>query len=259
VLRVRTIAGAGADEVVCPGVEEPNLVSRALQRLRARGWDAPRVRIEIRKRVPIAAGMGGGSADAAATLRLAQQLGRITGGLVAELAQELGADVPSQVAPGLTLGTGAGDVIEPVASLAPHALLILPLDKALSTADVYREADRLGLPREAAELASLGAELRSSLRPGAELPSRLLVNDLQPAAIVLCPEIEPGLDAAREAGAEHAVVCGSGPTVAGLFWGAEAPARAATAAGALATRYPGAASATPVSAEFGLPLFAEAG
>lgn len=258
-LMLRTIPGADADEVVCAGVEEPNLVLRALQRLRARGWDAPPVRIEIRKHVPIAAGMGGGSADAAATLRLAQQMGRITDGLVAELARELGADVPSQLAPGLVLGTGAGDVIEPVGPLAPHALLILPQAKALSTADVYREADRLGLPRGPAELASRGSELRASLRSDADLPPGLLVNDLQPAAIALCPEIETALDAARDSGAEPAIVCGSGPTVIGLYWGVDAPARAATASGMLAKRFPGAASAIPVSAEFGLPLFADAG
>ena len=62
------------DEVVCPGVEGPNLVARALAGLRARGWDAPPVRIEIDKRIPVAAGMGGGSADAAAALRLASRL-----------------------------------------------------------------------------------------------------------------------------------------------------------------------------------------
>src|SRR5215471_2087902 len=65
---------AERDEVICPGVPEPNLVSSAIAGLRERGWDAPAVRIEIKKRIPIAAGMGGGSADAAAALRVASEL-----------------------------------------------------------------------------------------------------------------------------------------------------------------------------------------
>src|ERR1700761_1924028 len=65
------IEEAERDEVVCPGVEGENLASRALAALRERGWDAPPLRIEIEKRTPVAAGLGGGSADAAAVLRLA--------------------------------------------------------------------------------------------------------------------------------------------------------------------------------------------
>src|SRR6478609_11499726 len=64
--------GAELDEVVCPGVEGENLAARALAALRERGWDAPPLRIEIEKRTPVAAGLGGGSADAAAILRLAE-------------------------------------------------------------------------------------------------------------------------------------------------------------------------------------------
>ncbi|MEX2448072.1 MAG: hypothetical protein WD404_04935, partial [Solirubrobacterales bacterium] len=65
----------GADEVVCPGVEGENLAARALAALRAGGWEAPPLRIEIEKRIPLAAGLGGGSADAAALLRLAAEPG----------------------------------------------------------------------------------------------------------------------------------------------------------------------------------------
>ncbi len=132
------------DEVVCPGVEEPNIVSRALAGLRDRGWEAPRVEVTIRKHIPIAAGMGGGSADAAAVLRMAARLARIDGSVLEQLAAELGSDVPSQLAPGLVLGTGAGDDVEPRAELAPHAFVIVPLPHRLSTASVYAEADRLG-------------------------------------------------------------------------------------------------------------------
>ena len=88
------------------------------------------------------------------------------------------------------------------------------------------------------------------------LAGELIVNDLAAAALSLCPPIAGTLLAVEGAGADHALVCGSGPTVAGLFWGDDAQERAATAAAALAERFPGTASAMPVSAEFGLPRFA---
>ena len=80
-----------------------------------------------------------------------------------------------------------------------------------------------------------------------------LVNDLEPAALSLRPEIDDALEALREVGAEHAMVSGSGPTVFGLFWGPQAEERAADAASGLADRYPGATVAAPVSEEFGAP------
>jgi 4-diphosphocytidyl-2-C-methyl-D-erythritol kinase len=245
-LVMSTRAGAGSDEVVCPGVPGVNLVAHALAGLRAGGWSAPAVRVEIRKRVPVAAGMGGGSADAAATLRLASRLAPVADHLVAELASRLGADVPSQLAPGLALGTGAGEIVEPLAPLAPHAFLILPQPRlALSTAEVYREADRLGLPRSAQDLSSRYAELIAALRPGTELPAGLLVNDLAPAAVSLCPPIRGALELALGSGAEQAIVCGSGPTVAGVYRGSDSLARASAAAGALAGRSPGAPGRCP--------------
>ena len=249
------------DEVVCPGIEEPNIVSRALAGLRARGWDAPRVQVTIRKNIPIAAGMGGGSADAAAVLRMAARLATIEEGELGELAAELGSDVPSQLTPGLALGTGAGDDVEPRAPLAAHAFVILPLPERLSTAAVYAEADRLGLGDNELEFVARVPDLWSSLNPGQRLPERLLVNDLEPAALSLCPDIEPALSAVRDTGADRAFVCGSGPTVAGLYWDPPTPpagegrARAEAAAAALAPRYPGACCAVPVPPEFGFPLF----
>lgn len=248
--------GAGRDEVVCDGIEGPNLVGRALERLRELDWTAPAVRIEIDKQIPVAAGMGGGSADAAAALRMAQLTAPVSADLLAELAAELGADVPSQLEPGVVLGTGAGEQVEPRSDLAGHAFLIVPLPYRLSTPDVYAEADRLGLPRGPDELAARLSELQDALEPGAELPDSLLVNDLEPAAISLCPEIPGALDAVREAGAEIALVCGSGPTVAGVFWGDQAGYRAARAAIMLHDRYPRATDAIPVDSGFAAPRFA---
>ena len=247
---------AMSDEVRCPGLEGTNIASRALEGLRAWGWDAPWVRVEIAKRIPVAAGMGGGSADAAAVLRMAERLSPLPAAAIGELAAELGADVPSQLAPGLALGTGAGDDVDRLAALERHAFVILPLPHRLSTADVYEEADRLGLARSWPELTSRLDELASSLSLERRLPASLLVNDLERAAVSLCPQIAGALEAVGESGAEHALVCGSGPTVAGLYWGADGADRAAVAAGELAHRYPDACSAVPVQSEFGEPLFA---
>ena len=247
---------ADRDEVVCQGVDDPNLVSAALEGLRSRGWDGPRVHVEIAKRIPVAAGMGGGSADAAAVLRLACELAPGRPEEVAALAASLGADVPSQLVPGLVLGSGAGDIVEPFPPLSEHAFVIVPQPVPLSTADVYREADRLGLPRGGDELARLHQELLAALRPSARLDSRYSINDLSAAAVSACPEIADALTAVGGAGAETVLVCGSGPTVAGVLWGTDAAARASTAAESLGPDFRGATHAVPVGAEFGLPRVA---
>jgi 4-diphosphocytidyl-2-C-methyl-D-erythritol kinase len=256
---VMTVTDGDADEIVCPDVDGPNLVCAALEGLRSLGWDAPAVRVEIVKRIPVAAGLGGGSADAAAALRMAVELAPGRPEEVAGLAASLGADVPSQLVPGLALGTGAGEIVEPLAEpLAPHALVVVPQPQPLSTVDVYREADRLGLPRRQAELdARYELLLHALSEPCARLPSELLVNDLEPAAVSLCPAIAEAMSAVLGAGAEHVLPCGSGPTVAGVFWGVDAPDRAAAAARSLAGPFSGVVAVEPVGAELGGPRFAE--
>jgi 4-diphosphocytidyl-2-C-methyl-D-erythritol kinase len=231
-------AEGDADEVVCPGVEGPNLAGRALQLYReATGWDAPPQRLTIEKRIPVAAGMGGGSSDAAAALRLAAHAaGRPA---PAAIAPRLGADVPSLLRPGRVLMTGAGEHVDRLPDPPALGVLVLPVDAALRTPDVYREADRLGLTRTHAELAELDERVRAA--PGAAIH-----NDLEDAARSLCPGIDAALVAAREAGAEHALVSGSGPTVAGLFTGPEGPARARAAVGV----WPRAVAAEPVGEEW---------
>jgi 4-diphosphocytidyl-2-C-methyl-D-erythritol kinase len=199
---------AERDEVVCPGVDGPNLAARALALFReTAGWDAP-VRITITKRVPVAAGMGGGSSDAAATLRLAAAAAGVP--VPRELAPRLGSDVPALLEPGRTLVTGAGEQVEPLGEgplgEEPRGLVILRSAHAISTADVYREADRLGVRDD---LAALEADVRAGARP--------FVNDLEAAARSLCPSIDDALSALRAMGAEHAMVSGSGPTVFGVF------------------------------------------
>jgi 4-diphosphocytidyl-2-C-methyl-D-erythritol kinase len=236
----------GSDEVVCPGVRGPNLVRAALAGLRAAGWDAPPVRVRITKRIPVAAGLGGGSADAAALLRCALRVGSVDPERVRALAASLGADVPSQLWPRPAIGTGAGEILQPVGELAVHALLLLPQAVPLSTARVYAQADRLGLGRTGDELAALRSELEAATGK-AMLPARLVLNDLQPASLSLCPAIEDALTAALEAGAEQAIVCGSGPTVTGVYWGDDGIDRARDSREKLRSRFPGAAAVLPTS------------
>lgn len=203
------------DEVICAGVEGENLAARALAALRERGWDHPPLRVEIEKRIPVAAGLGGGSADAAAVLRLAA--GEVAD--LEEIALELGADVPSQLTPALALVRGAGERIEHLPQPAPHAVVLLPDGGGLSTAAVFAEADRLGLGRSAEELDELAGRLRAAAGAGASPLSypELLANDLEPAARSLRPGIGEALDALRAAGAPQALLTGSGPTAFGLF------------------------------------------
>ena len=250
---LRLITSLGdADEVICQEVRGPNLVGAALQALRQRGWNGPPLRVEIDKRIPVAGGMGGGSSDAAATLRAAATLGpAITAEVLTEIAAGLGSDVPSQLNPGVSIGVGAGDRVTALPALTAHALVVVPQSFWLSTAHVYREADRLGLGRDQEELVQLRAELEAGLaadgRPG------LVVNDLQAAALSLRPEIGDALEAVRGAGIEQALVCGSGPTVIGVVWGSDALVRARTAAERLVARFPGAVAVSPVDRGDGRP------
>jgi 4-diphosphocytidyl-2-C-methyl-D-erythritol kinase len=209
------VSAAASDEVICTGVEGDNLAAAALAGLRERGWEREPLRVEIEKRVPVAAGLGGGSADAAAVLRLAcGEVGDLQG-----LAAELGADVPSQLHPSLALVGGAGERVEPLPEPAAHAALLLPDGGGLSTAEVFAEADRLGAGREAMELESLADRLRQVAGGGASPLSypELIVNDLEAPARSLRPGIGDALDELREAGAPVALLSGSGPTAVGLF------------------------------------------
>jgi 4-diphosphocytidyl-2-C-methyl-D-erythritol kinase len=255
--------GAGHDEVVCPGVPgDPgeNLAAAALRLFReATGWETHPLRLTIAKRIPVAAGLGGGSADAAAALRLScSASGLGSQELLLELARELGADVPAQVAPGRWLATGAGERLRELpAPSHPFGVLVLPLAAELSTAAVYARADELGVQRTAPELADIARELEVAFELSAPVPDArgLLHNDLQAAAISLCPEIEPALAQALDAGADVAFVSGSGPTVVGLFLRANGPGRAQRAVDGLTSErrsagVPAPICATPVNRVF---------
>jgi 4-diphosphocytidyl-2-C-methyl-D-erythritol kinase len=162
------------------------------------------------------------------------------------IAAEIGADVPSQLQPRACLVAGAGEVIEPAPPPAEHGVVLIPQPEGLATAEVYAEADRLGTPRGEAELEAIRRQLRDSVdEGGSPLDYREhLVNDLQPAAISLRPEIEDALGALEEAGAAHAMVTGSGPTAFGLYPTVDA---AVAAAESLRESVPGAIATAPLA------------
>jgi 4-diphosphocytidyl-2-C-methyl-D-erythritol kinase len=206
---------SGEDTVECQGVAGDNLAARALAEFRSRaGRDLPPLAVTIRKRVPVAAGLGGGSADAAATLRIANGLAArpLAHEELVRLAADLGSDVPSQLEPRHAVVQGAGERIEPV-DLPSLAAVLIPDADGLSTAAVYAELDRLDGGRRTLDPEPLH-ELTAS---DPEALSRSLENDLQRAALSLRPDLEGRLDALTAAGALGAAVSGSGPTCFGLF------------------------------------------
>nr|WP_246852199.1 hypothetical protein [Patulibacter sp. SYSU D01012] len=223
--------GQGGDAVACPGVTGPNLALDALVAFRAAtGWDAPPLTVRIEKRIPVAAGMAGGSADASATLRLAAHAAGVDDpALLQRLATALGADVPHGLEPGLALAAGAGEALERIDGVLPGGLVVVPAPVGLSTPAVFRRADELRPPRAADEIAAALGRLRAALGDpaGPRIPDDLAANDLADAAVDLAPVVGDHLTLLRAAGAAPATVCGSGPTVAG--WFADEAAAAAVA------------------------------
>ncbi len=224
----------GEDVVLCPGVAPPNLVDSAIAALRsASESELPPLRVTIDKRIPVAAGLGGGSADAAAVLRGANALLRSPHEAAAlrRIAATIGADVPSQVEPDHALVTGAGENVEPVV-LPPMALVLLPQQPGLLAREVYAEADRLGAIRPLLDpglVRGIAASPLQALATGLE-------SDLQAAVLSLRPSVAARIEALRQGGALAALVTGSGPTVFGVFARrGEAERAAALTSGALVT------------------------
>ena len=237
------------DEVVCPGVEEPNIVARALAGLRACGWNAPRVRVTITKRIPVAAGMGGGSADAAAVLRMAarspgRRLGRCRSCGRARLRRAEPAHARARARDRRGRRGRA-----PRAARAPRVRGRAARAPAVGGIGVRGGRSSRRRPQRL-EFAARLPDLWSSLAPRARLPERLLVNDLEAAARVAVPgDREPARGGARRRrgpclrlglGADgRRVVLGPPP--------AASPAlRAGEAARLRWPRYPGACCAVPV-------------
>jgi 4-diphosphocytidyl-2-C-methyl-D-erythritol kinase len=208
-----TMQGEGQGELE---LDDRNLVIRAAHALAASAKVEPKARLHLRKQIPLAAGLAGGSADAAATLVACDALwgtGYSRADL-AKIAETLGSDVPFLLHGGTALGTGRGEAVSPVLARANkwHWVVAFAED-GLSTPEVYRELDRLRAageaPRPLENADALLAALRQ--RDPAELGAAL-GNDLEAAAISLNPDLAATLEAGRKAGAHAALVSGSGPT-----------------------------------------------
>ena len=203
-------------------LDHTNLAYRAAQvvaqQAAQRGLATPDVHILLNKAVPVAGGMAGGSADAAATLKACNEFWQVGLSLeeLAQLGAQLGADVPFGLYGGVALGTGRGDLIEPLkAAPGPYYWTFALQDEGLSTAAVFKHFDATVQAPPAADMPP--EQLLAALEAGdvAEV-SRHIRNDLQATAIVLRPELGQLIDLAERAGALAAMVSGSGPTVAAL-------------------------------------------
>ena len=203
-------------------LDHSNLAYRAAQAVAQqaaqRGLATPDVHILLDKAVPVAGGMAGGSADAAATLKACNEFWQVGLSLeeLAHLGAQLGADVPFGLYGGVGLGTGRGDLIEPLkAAPGPYYWTFALQDKGLSTAAVFKHFDATVQAPPVADMPP--EQLLAALEAGdvAEV-SRHIRNDLQATAIDLRPELGQLIDLAKKAGALAAMVSGSGPTVAAL-------------------------------------------
>jgi 4-diphosphocytidyl-2-C-methyl-D-erythritol kinase len=209
--------------------DESNLAVRAVHALAEAAGVPARAHVRIRKNIPVAAGLAGGSADAAGALLACAELWslRWPPERLAEVAAGLGSDVPFSLAGGTAIGTGRGEQLEPQGEgEALHWVLAIS-DAQLSTPDVYRRLDELraqraaggdeqgdvyGAPASAPEPV-VDPRIVAALRTGdTSTVGALLANDLQAAALDLEPTLQDTLRAGQEAGALGGIVSGSGPT-----------------------------------------------
>jgi 4-diphosphocytidyl-2-C-methyl-D-erythritol kinase len=219
-----TVTGEGADRVPA---DSGNLALRAVAAFRAAvpgvagsgsgaaGAGAGRgVQVRIAKRIPVAAGLAGGSADAAAALVACNELwdAGLSQTQLAEIAARVGSDVAFALLGGTAVGRGRGERLTPaLAPSTPYHWVLAFADGQLSTPEVYATLDRLRADGAAEPV--LDAALMSALRSGdARRLGRALSNDLQQAALSLFPGLRKTLAAGLELGALGALVSGSGPT-----------------------------------------------
>lgn len=209
-----SLSGLGADLV---GPDQDNLAVRAAALLRRQlGRPEWGVRLQIDKAIPVAGGMAGGSADAAASLLACAQLWGlpVERDELIELARQLGADVPFPLVGGCAVGHDRGDRLLPALQRGLNHWVLALSGGGLSTARVFQRHDELAATPPPSPL-TVPADLMTALASGD--PVRLgaaLTNDLAPAARALAPQLDQLLEAGRSLGALGAVVSGSGPTVA---------------------------------------------
>ncbi|MBG6224139.1 4-diphosphocytidyl-2-C-methyl-D-erythritol kinase [Arthrobacter sp. CAN_A2] len=218
-----TVNGQGTLNLPAESIplDRTNLAVRAAELLAEVSPGRTGVHLDITKRVPIAGGMGGGSADAAAALLACDALwgSGFSRDELAKIAVDLGADVPFALVGGTAVGLGVGDQLTPAISKTPLHWVLVTSDYGLSTPEVYRTLDGIRLregidpdPQPDIDPAILGA-MRAGDAPGL---APLLHNDLQRASIELAPVLGDILETGKAAGALAGIVSGSGPTIAFL-------------------------------------------
>ena len=182
------------------------------------------VHIEVKKSIPVAGGMAGGSADAAATLVAIDALYKLeaTREELLELGSQLGSDVPFMIAGGTAVGTGRGDQLTAALSRGTYHWVFALSTVGLSTPAVYAECDRMRAELQVADPKVSDALMQALLTGNPELVGSSLTNDLQRPACSLRPALELVLEVGRDYGALGAIVSGSGPTVAFLVADEEA-------------------------------------
>ena len=227
-----SVSGALSDEqIAAVPTGEDNLVVRAAKSI---GQLANLTRVselsfEITKNVPVAGGMGGGSADAAAAMLAVDELWdtQVDGEALMKAAAELGADIPFALLGGTAIGIGRGDKLDPIDYVQKLHWVLVPMDAGLSTPRVYAKLDEMraakGQDPTLVPVPEVPYELIDALVHGdAREVAKHLHNDLQEAAVALMPELSITMHAGLAAGALAAMVSGSGPTIAMLAESEEA-------------------------------------
>lgn len=201
-----------------------NLAVKAAQLMIDRFDIDANLQIEVKKSIPVAGGMAGGSADAAATLVALDALFQLelSREELHRLGSELGSDVPFMISGGTAVGQGRGDQLTAALSRGTYHWVLALSSVGLSTPAVYAECDRMRAELEIAPPQVSDALMQSLLAADAQAVGRALTNDLQSAACSLRPALSLVLEVGRDYGALGAIVSGSGPTVAFLVADEEA-------------------------------------
>lgn len=223
------MSGEGIHEVAA---DDSNLAVRAARLLAESQGDGVGVRLSIKKAIPVAGGMAGGSADAAAALLACSVLWDldIDPEELREYGAELGSDVPFALMGGTAIGTGRGDKLVPVLSRGVHHWVLAFAEGGLSTPAVYRRFDELNPGGGSLEMPT---DLLNALAQGDSVElGKHLRNDLAAAAIDLKPSLQTTIDVGLDCGALGAMISGSGPTVAFLCRNEEAAVALSTTLGA---------------------------
>ncbi|MFC8681640.1 4-(cytidine 5'-diphospho)-2-C-methyl-D-erythritol kinase [Microbacterium ureisolvens] len=217
-----TVAVSGTVDVSGVPADDRNLAVRAARLVAQRIGHAGGVHLDIVKHVPVAGGMGGGSADAAAALVACDALwgAELGSAELHKLAARLGADVPFALMGGTAVGTGRGDQLSPALAKGRFDWVVVPSDAGLSTPEVYGHLDELRSRPDiitGARVPAVAPTVLQALRAGDPVAlAEHTRNDLQIAALSLRPELREVLELGEESGALAGLVSGSGPTLAFL-------------------------------------------